>query len=192
MAPRRRRLPLECSLGVRPRKLAKCLPERNRLTSPDESDESGGGEQADPRDGHELFGEGHVLGHRLELLLESLCPAFEVIDFITGHGQRDSQRRRHRSRGVVDLGANRRQDMAGTLRDGNAELAQETTNGVDACCSGGQVGDPEPVQGCDGLLLDGLDRHGADVLVAIGFEECSGVGLVGLTAADVSVDVVRG
>ena len=158
----------------------------------DESDEGGGGEQSDSGDGHEALGERHLASHQLELFLEGLCPALEVIDFIAGHGQRDSQRRRNRSRGVVDLGADRWQDMAGTLRDDDAKFAQETANGVDACRSGGQIGEPESVQRRDGLLLDGLDRHRSDVLVAIGFEKCFGVGLVGLTAADVTVDVMRG
>ena len=42
----------------------------------------------------------------------------------------------------------------------------------------------------EGLLGDGLDRHGADRVVAESSEEALGVGAVGLIAGDVGADGV--
>jgi hypothetical protein len=47
------------------------------------------------------------------------------------------------------------------------------------------------VQGGKGLLLDGFDGDGMDVLVAIGLEEALSVGSVGFVATDVGSDVLR-
>jgi hypothetical protein len=47
------------------------------------------------------------------------------------------------------------------------------------------------MQGGEGLLLDGLDGNGPDVLVAVGLEKAFGIGAVGFVALDVGLDVLR-
>ena len=44
----------------------------------------------------------------------------------------------------------------------------------------------------DGLLVDRLDRHRADLVIAPSFKECLGVRAIGLVATNVAMDVVRG
>jgi hypothetical protein len=71
-------------------------------------------------------------------------------------------------------------------------LPEEAAKSVDA---GGSLGDPSganAVERAQGLLGDGLHRDGADLVVSVGLEHAPGVGAVGLVAADVGPDGVRG
>lgn len=49
----------------------------------------------------------------------------------------------------------------------------------------------DAMQAPDALLLGGLHRHRADVGTAVGFEQASGIGAVGLVATDIGPHAMR-
>jgi hypothetical protein len=48
------------------------------------------------------------------------------------------------------------------------------------------------MQRCDGLLIDRLDRHRSDLVIASRFEQCFGVRTISLAATHVAMDIVPG
>jgi hypothetical protein len=73
-----------------------------------------------------------------------------------------------------------------------AEFPEKTANGVDASRSTTEIAGSEPVQGIDGLLVEGLDGDRRDLLIASGFEKGLGIGLVGFVALAIAGDVSGG
>jgi hypothetical protein len=76
-----------------------------------------------------------------------------------------------RLEGVGQGGGQSRQDMARALRDGDAELAQGAADGVQARGARGQPGRAGAVERGQGVLVEGLDGDGDDLLVALSFQK---------------------
>lgn len=76
--------------------------------------------------------------------------------------------------------------------DCNAELTAETAQGVDARGARAHPERADAVQALQGLLLDGLHAHGANVAGAGGFEQGGCIGGVGLVAPHVGAHVLGG
>jgi hypothetical protein len=146
----------------------------------DGGDESGGREDADARDGHEEGDRRDPGCEALELAPEVVGLGLELLDLKESLGKCDPEICGERL--VIESEVGLGQEGAGALGDGKAELAQETADGIDACRACGEVAGPKTMQGGDGLLVDGFDGDGSDLLVASGFEEGFGIGTVGLVA----------
>jgi hypothetical protein len=84
-----------------------------------------------------------------------------------------------------------RDDALGSAGNSDAELSQETAHGVDATGPCSEPGRAQPVQGGQRLLVDRLDGHGLDLLVAMGFEQALGVGSVGLVSRNEGSRMLR-
>lgn len=94
--------------------------------------------------------------------------------------------------GILNQGPDPGYDVVGTNRQGQAQLAQDAADGVDASSAVTDPGGAQPVQSRECLLRDRLDRDGMDLLVAMSFEQALGVGTIGLVAPHVGFDVGRG
>jgi len=158
----------------------------------DEGVEGGGGDQADAGDGEVVLDEGQVVGEQLQLSLAIVDFGVEVSDFRSETEQGGVKSRRERLEGVGRGGGQMRQDVARALGDGNAELAQGAADGVQARGARGDPGGAGAVERGQGVLMEGLDGDGDDLLVAMSFQKGAGVGPVGLVAQDVAARLVRG
>jgi hypothetical protein len=152
---------------------------------------SGGDQETDSRDREELGDSGRLRGESGELVLDHLDATLEVSDLGADLGESGTERIGDLALGVLDLGPGRGDGVVSSEGDEDSELAEQAAQGVDA---GGAFGEPagaDAMQGGEGLLGDGLDRDGADLIVAVGLEHALGVGAVGLVAANVGAHGVR-
>jgi hypothetical protein len=87
--------------------------------------------------------------------------------------------------GAVSMG----EEGPSALWNGDSELAEEPADGIDTSGAAGEVSGTKPVEGRDGLLIQGFDGDADDVLVSGGFEKCHGIGPIGLVPQAVASDV---
>ena len=165
-------------------------PGREAMHIAHEGDEGGGGQEADPGDREQTSDDGGLAGERGQLAFHGVSPVFELTDLGAALGERGSEGVGKNRVGVLQEGLHVGEDVARPQRYGDPELAEEPAEGVDPGRAGGEPGGAEAMQGREGLLGDGLDRNGADRVVAESFEEALGVGAVGLIARDVGPDGV--
>ena len=158
---------------------------------PDEGDERGGGDQADAGDRAQPAGDGDLASEGPELLLHRAHAPFELEDLGPGLVEGGPNGIGEAGVGVFEELLHDRDDALGPERDGDAEFPEQTADGVDPRRPGGEPGRAQPMQGGERLLVDGLDRHGLDLLVPLGLEQTLGVTAVGLVAGDVGTSSVR-
>jgi hypothetical protein len=140
----------------------------------DEGVEGGGGDQADSGDGEVVLDEGQVVGEQLELSLAIVDFGVEVSDFRGETEQGGVKSLWERLEGVGQGGGQMRQDVARSLWDGDAELAQGAADGVQARGACGHPGATGAVERGQGVLVEGLDGDGNDLLVAMSFQKGAG------------------
>jgi hypothetical protein len=158
----------------------------------DEGDESGGSQDSDAGDGEQSLDGGDLSSESANLVVGIVHERLEAMDLLTSLVQGMPQSHRDLRIGVFDQGANVGDDVFGSERDKDTELAEDASDGVDVGGTGSEPSGAKPVQGGEGLLLDGFDGDGVDILVAKGLEKAFGVGTVGLVAMNVGPDVLRG
>jgi hypothetical protein len=76
--------------------------------------------------------------------------------------------------------------------DHDAELAQNTPQGGEVALPGTQPLASQTMQRLQLLLLEALDRYLTNLRAACGFDQCGGIGSIGLAASDVRLHVMRG
>lgn len=158
----------------------------------DKGDEGSGRNQSHTGNRHQALDYRHAGCQSAQLALDCFDAVLEIANLQAGLSQSQAQGIWDRAVGILDQGPDPGHDMVGTDRQGQAQLAQDAANGVDA---GGAVADPgrtKPVQRRQGLLRDGLDRNGVDLFVAMGFEQALSVGAVSLVAPHIGLDVGGG
>ena len=82
-------------------------------------------------------------------------------------------------------------DVTRANRDGDAKLAQQAAQCVEARGAGPQPRGANPMQRCHGLLRLRFDRHRMDLFVPRRFQLCAGIGPVGLGAPHIPAGLVR-
>jgi hypothetical protein len=100
--------------------------------------------------------------------LHSIGPVLELGDLVERVLEEEAQIGRYHV--LVECDAHPRHNVASSNRNYDAELAQQPAQRIDACGPGGKVLGAHPLQGGDGLLIDGLHRDAVDLLVALRFE----------------------
>ena len=80
----------------------------------DESDESGGGEKADARNGEVSLNQGHLLCEGSELTLAGVNSAFKLPDFQAGFGKEGAKGIGETRLGVFEGGPDVRDDVVGS------------------------------------------------------------------------------
>jgi hypothetical protein len=158
----------------------------------DEGDESGGGQDTDTGDGEQPVDGGDLSSESTYLVVGIVQERPEAMDLLTSLVQGVPQSHRDLGIGVFDEGADVWDDVLGTERDKDTELAEDASDGVDVGGTSSKPGGAETMQGGKGLLLDGFDGNGVDVLVSVSLEKAFGIGTVGFVATDVGSDVLMG
>ena len=114
----------------------------------------------------------------------------EFSDFLKGLEERLAEECRDQVvvEGAVSVG----QEGASALGNGDSELSEKPTDGIDASSAAGEVSGAKAMQGGDGLLIQRFHRDGCDLLIPSSFQNGSGVGTVRLVADAVASDVGSG
>ena len=73
----------------------------------------------------------------------------------------------------------------------SAHLPQQASDGVQPRGARSQPPRAQPVERGQALLVESLDGHGRDLLVAMGLQKRGRVGSIGLVAQDVAPGVMR-
>jgi hypothetical protein len=150
----------------------------------DGGNEGGGREDTYARDGHEKRDGGNQRGEVLKLALEVISLGLEFLDL--GEGLGKSSPEIGGKCVIIESEVGLGQEGASAQGDGDAELSQETTDGIDTGGAGAEITGSKAVQGVDGLLIQGFDRDRCDILVASSLEEGFGVGPVRFVALSVA------
>ena len=115
-------------------------------------------------------------------------PGLEVPDLLDSVPQDGSEGRVNRT--FVEPGSDLRDDVLGTHGDGEPELPEKATDGVEAGGTHRHPAGAQAVEGGEGLLIGRLDGDGLNVLVAVSLEKGLGVGAVGLLPLTVPGDIL--
>jgi hypothetical protein len=83
------------------------------------------------------------------------------------------------------------QESASALGDRDPEFGKDSTDGIDASRTAGEVPGAKAVEGRNGLLVQGLHGDSGDILVASGLQESPGIGPIRLVADPVAGNVGR-
>jgi len=158
----------------------------------DKGNEGSGRQQPDTGNRHQVLDHRHACRQNTQLALDGLDALLEVADLQARLSESQAQRIGNGAVGILNQGPDLGHDMVSTNRNGQAEFTQDATDGVDASSAVADPGRAQPVQSCDCLLRDGLDRDGMDLLVAMSFKQTLGVGTIGLVAPHVGFDIGRG
>ena len=154
--------------------------------------QGGGGEQPDAGHGQQQRAGGAVTGHSGQLAFDLGNARFEQADLFEQHaGGMPNQIRQGRAR-IGQHTGDRLHAGARALRDGDAELAAEASQGIDARGACAHPERADAMQTLQGLLLQRLHANGTDVRGASGFEQGGGIGGVGLVAPRVGAHVLGG
>jgi hypothetical protein len=150
----------------------------------DGGNEGSGREDANAQDGHEKRDGRNQRCEVLKLALEVISLGLELLDLGEGLGKGSPEIGGKRV--IIESQVGLGQEGAGTLRHGDTELSQETTDRIDTGGAGSEITGSQAVQSVDGLLIQGFDRDRCDILVASSLEEGFGVGPVRFVALSVA------
>ena len=154
-----------------------------------EGDERCGGDQPDAGNREQLLDGRGLLGQKFELLFDCADALLEVSNLQACLSQGQAQWIRQLVLSVLQQSPGLGDYLLRADGQEMAELAQDAPHQVDP---GGAIGEPcrtQAMKGGKGLLGNGLDRDGSDRLVSMRFEQALGVGLVGLVATHVGLDL---
>ena len=151
MPPSRRRVPLECSRGVRPSQLANCRARANAWMWPTLPYERRRGQQADAGNGAQARDHGIGRGQRLQLALHGHQPRLQRSHFLVDTREGVPQMLRDASRGVEHGRAGRAAPPAGP-----PAAARRARAAVREPCSGGRCGSSYHCSRTRCRLIEGL------------------------------------
>jgi hypothetical protein len=154
----------------------------------DKGDKGGGRHQPDTRNRHQVLNHRHAGCQSAQLALGGFDALLEIADLKASFSERQAQGIGDSAISILDQCPDFGYDVVGADRNGQAELAQDAADGVDASCAVGGPSRTQAVQSRKGLLRDGLDRNGMDLLIAMGLEQTLCVAPVGLVAPHVGFD----
>ena len=155
----------------------------------DQGDERRSGEEADAghcleeRDVRELPGQSR------QLPFDGAHIRFEHANLVTGARQRRAHEYRH-DRGLAEQFADTGHDVLGPDRNEDTELAKQAPHRVQSGRARREPRRAETVQGRDRLVLDRLDRHWMNLVIARRFEQRFRVGAVRFIASHVPMHIV--
>lgn len=124
----------------------------------DEGDECGGGHETDPWDGAKARHHRSLFGQSLQLLLRLVDLFSQGLDPAGGGGDGAAQTVGNPGIGAGDQEPHLGQDVLDALGDEEAQLAEQTAEGVHLGNSRGDPARAETVDGSEDVLGDGLDR----------------------------------
>ena len=127
---------------------------REPLDVADERDESGGGQEANARDGSELVDRWGLSGERVELEFGVANSPLELTDFVARVSEDGPERIGKPGLGVFQGGANGWQHAVSAEGDDDPELSEDAADGVDPGGSRGKPARTKAVECSERLLGD--------------------------------------
>lgn len=144
----------------------------------DEADERSGGEQAHTGYGAQPSGEGIGPSDSFELSLDHREAFLELSELARGFVEDRTHGFGHAGVYVAEVGVDLRDDFARADGDEETEFPEQAAQRVEPCRSRGLPGRAQTVKAGAGMLIERLDGHGTNFVVAYGFEP--GLGICGI------------
>jgi hypothetical protein len=158
----------------------------------DETQESCSGEEADAGDGAEEAHNRELFGHRLQTGLDFLDAPLDVANLVAGLGKYRPENVGQVRVCVLEEGPHRGHHLACAHRDEDAQLAQQSSQRVEARGSLSHPGRTHSVKRGQHLLIHSLHGDRMNVFVAAGLQDALGIGTISLVPSHIRTDVVRG